>query len=83
MVWYGYSEVECKLNGYSYEIVFFFFVTFRKANSSPRTLILTSIKLLQEVLYPHQVLDEVVRERAELQLIHTVQDVRHFLKNRF
>jgi hypothetical protein len=29
------------------------------------------------------VLDEVVRERAELQLIHTVQDVRHFLKNRF
>jgi len=26
------------------------------------------------------VLDEVVRERAELQLIHTVQDVRHFLE---
>jgi hypothetical protein len=37
--------------------------------------------LLQQVLHTHQVLPEVVREQAQLQLLHRVQDVQHLLYN--
>jgi hypothetical protein len=38
--------------------------------------------LLQQVLHAHQVLPEVVREQAQLQLLHRVQDVQHLLQLR-